>query len=208
MSLARVCADHGYFADEECPICGDSGRVVLDNGRRRRLSKFMSGALRHFPADVELSLDEQGWTVYDDFVEAVLEQYDWAEPESVEAVIATDPKGRFERTGENVRAAYGHSVDVDLEQHETVVPDELYHGTARKNVAAILKEGLKPMNRKQVHLSGTIEDALEVGRRHASDPVVFLVDAAELQKAYRIVESGKGVYTTDRVPSEYVEQCD
>lgn len=208
MVAASLCADHGHFTGEECPVCGTSGRLVLDAGRRVRLSKFMSGALRHFPEDAGLSLDEQGWAAYDDLVGAVLEKYDWAEPESVEAVIATDPKERFERAGERVRAAYGHSVDVDLEPAETPVPDELYHGTTRKNAPAIREEGLKPMGRKQVHLSGTIEEALEVGRRHASDPVVFVVDAARMREEYRIVRRGRGVYTTDRVPPKYLERLD
>ena len=202
------CPDHGYIESQSCPVCGAESEQLLSAERRIRLSKFMSGALRHFPADVDLSLDEQGWTAYNDLVEAVLEQYGWAESAHVEVVIATDPKGRFERSGEHVRAAYGHSIDVDLEPAETPVPDELYHGTSSENVAAIHEEGLKPMGRAQVHLSETVESAREVGRRHASDPVVFVVYAAELQKEDGIAKRGRGIYTTDRVPPEDLEQLD
>jgi putative RNA 2'-phosphotransferase len=205
----RYCADHGYVAGEACPVCEADGRLVLAGDRRRRLSKFCSGALRHFPGDVGLDLDTAGWTPFDDLVSAVDRKYDWATREHLDAVVATDPKGRFER-GERdgtpmVRAAYGHSVDVDLDARETPVPDTLYHGTAPGNREQIRAEGLRPMGRQQVHLSGSVERAREVGRRHAADPVAFAVDAARLRAAgHDVTKRGRSVYTTDRVPPEYL----
>lgn len=201
----RSCPDHGYFAREECPVCGATGQAVLGGERRTRLSKFASGALRHFPDDAGLSLDERGWADYDAFVASVTDRYGWAEPEHVEATIATDPKGRFERLEGRVRAAYGHSVDVDLDAPETPVPDRLYHGTSPESAEVIREEGLRPMSRQQVHLSETVEEAREVGRRHAADPVVFEVDAAGMAAdGRRIVRRGEGIYTTGRVPPEYL----
>lgn len=208
----RTCRDHGAFAGDRCPVCGDEGRHLLSGDRRRRLSKFCSGALRHFPADVGLELDDRGWTEYADLVAAVEDRYDWAEPAHVADVIATDPKGRFERTGERteaggrVRAAYGHSVDVTLEPTDDPIPDVLYHGTAPENVASIRAEGLRPMSRRRVHLSGDPETARRVGRRHASDPVLLIVDAAGmLADGHRIDRRGEETYVTDRVPPAYVE---
>ena len=201
-----ACPEHGPFVGDRCPDCGATGDRVLDGGRRRRLSKFLSGVLRHFPDDVGLELDGRGWTEFEEVVDAVEKKYDWATREHVEGVVATDPKGRFERTGCQIRAAYGHSVDVTLEADETPVPDTLYHGTAPRNVDAILEEGLKPMRRQQVHLSETVAEARAVGRRHADEPVVLVVDAAPMKDdGFRIVERGEGVYTTGRVLSEYVE---
>ncbi|ADJ13548.1 RNA 2'-phosphotransferase [Halalkalicoccus jeotgali B3] len=201
MSEIRRCPGHGAFEGEACPTCAKAGERLLDTGQRRRVSKFMSGALRHFPDDVGLSLDAHGWTVADDLVAAVTAKYDWADPEAVAGVIRTDPKGRFERAGERVRAAYGHSVAVDLDAPETPVSGELYHGTAPENVPAIREEGLRPMDRQQVHLSGTAREAREVGRRHTTDPAVFVVDAAGMETDdHRIVRRGEGVYTTDRAP--------
>jgi len=205
----RRCDDHGYFAGEACPVCDADGRRVLSGDRRRRLSKFCSGALRHFPGDVGLELDAAGWTPYDDLVSAVEHKYDWATPDHLDAVVATDPKGRFERTDCEgvpvVRAAYGHSVDVDLDARETPVPDTLYHGTAPENRESIREAGLRPMARQHVHLSGSVERAREVGRRHAADPVVFAVDAAGLRAdGTDVTKRGHSVYTTDRVPAEYL----
>jgi len=211
--LIRSCDDHGPFDGERgrCPACGDRGSKLVSGSRRRRLSKFMSGALRHFPDDVGLSLDDRGWTTADAVVEAVERNYEWARPAHVIAVIATDPNGRFERTGgsdtaaDRIRAAYGHSIDVDLEPTDAPVPDELYHGTAPENLDAIRTEGLRPMSRQQVHLSGSDEEALRVGRRHAAEPIVFVVDAAGmLADGHRITKRGVDTYTTDRVPAAFL----
>jgi putative RNA 2'-phosphotransferase len=185
----RTCPDHGHVAGA-CPVCGTVADVVVSADRRTRLSKFCSGALRHFPDDVGLSLDDRGWVAWPDLVAAATDRYPWADEAAVAGVVATDPKGRFERAGsadpsdaDRVRAAYGHSVDVALGPTVGSVPDTLYHGTAPANADAIEREGLKPMGRQRVHLSASVEEALAVGRRHAADPVVFAVDTAELRSA-------------------------
>ncbi|WP_135304020.1 RNA 2'-phosphotransferase [Haloarcula amylovorans] len=222
----RTCDDHGFFEGKRCPACGSEGRHVLDGERRRRLSKFVSGALRHFPEDAGLELDAAGWTSFAELTTAVEGKYGWANRETLAAVVATDPKGRFERTGgegaqgdedaqaggdgsDRIRAAYGHSVAVALDATDDPVPATLYHGTAPRNLDAILDEGLKPMNRQQVHLSESIEDALEVGRRHADDPVVLAVDAAAMQAdGHSITRRGRATYTTDRVSPRYLSRRD
>lgn len=211
----RTCEDHGAFAtgDEECPVCGARGVELLSGDRRRRLSKFMSGALRHFPDDVGLELNERGWTAYDALRVAAERKYGWVRPAHVAAVIETDPKGRFERTDAPnantdtglVRAAYGHSVDITLEPTDTPVPDELYHGTAPENLESIRDSGLRPMSRQHVHLSESRGDARHVGRRHANEPVVLVVDAAAmLADGNRITKRGAQTYTTERVPPKYL----
>ncbi|ADB59425.1 phosphotransferase KptA/Tpt1 [Haloterrigena turkmenica DSM 5511] len=214
----RTCAAHGPYSstDGRCPVCDARGALLLSGERRRRLSKFVSGALRHFPEDVGLELDAHGWTDYEALAGAVEAKYDWAEPCHVAAVIATDPKGRFERTDASgtddgagnglVRASYGHSVDVDLGPTDEPVPDELYHGTAPATLASIREDGLRPMSRQQVHLSGSREAARRVGQRHANDPVVLVVDAtAMLADDQRITKRGRETYTTDAVAPEYID---
>ncbi|WP_246998082.1 RNA 2'-phosphotransferase [Halosolutus gelatinilyticus] len=221
----RTCADHGSFGGERerCPVCNAPGAQLLSGTQRRRLSKFTSGALRHFPDDVGLELDDRAWTAYGDLVAAVERRYDWATADHVAAVIATDPKGRFERAdvdggdgvaegadrdGDDrgrVRAAYGHSIDVDLEPTDAPVPDELYHGTDPEALASIRTSGLRPMSRQHVHLSGSPEVARRVGRRHASAPVALVVDAAGLlADGRRIAKRGAETYTTDEVPPAYL----
>jgi len=216
----RRCPEHGYVAGA-CPDCGAVGDAILTAERRTRLSKFLSGALRHFPGGVGIELDDAGWTPWTDLVAAATDRYPWADEAAVEGVVAADPKGRFERDGAasepprgagepgddtRVRAAYGHSVDVTLDPTDAPVPDELHHGTAPRSVDAIERDGLRPMGRQQVHLSASVADAESVGRRHAhaADPVVFVVDSAALLDDYRITKRGHETYTVDRVPPAYL----
>lgn len=222
--MIRRCGDHGYFEGENCPRCGGAGESVLSEDRRVRLSKYLSGALRHFPEDVGVDLDEAGWTPLEDLVAAAGEQYDWADRRAVTAVVATDPRGRFEyepgergdggdaddvaggpAEGGRIRAAYGHSVEVDLESTDDPVPDRLYHGTAPANLESIRRAGLRPIGRQEVHLSASVDRAREVGRRHADEPAVLVIDAARLRSAgHEVARRGEGVYATDHVPPEHL----
>lgn len=207
--MIRACDGHGYFDGEQCPVCGASGRGVLSSDRRTRLSKFVSGALRHFPDDAGLTLDSAGWTEYETLVDAVTEKYPWAESEHVAGVVATDPKGRFQRREGRIRAAYGHSVDVTLGAEDTEIPARLYHGTAPRNLDSIAEEGLKPMGRQEVHLSETVEEARRVGARHADRPVVLVVDADAMVRAgFEFAKRGVETYTVDAVPPEYLDRIE
>ena len=209
MSAIRRYDNHGFFDTETCPVCDVAGEHVLSAERRTRISKFLSGALRHFPDDVGLTLDNRGWTEYDALVETVTNRYSWAKPDHVTAIIETDPKGRFERDSGRVRAAYGHSIDVDLGATDMPVPDRLYHGTAPANRSAIFREGLRPMNRQAVHLSKTPAEARDVGQRHASKPIILEIDARGMATNGRqITKRGRGVYTTEAVPQEYITEYD
>ena len=203
------CSEHGFFEGRNCPACDASGRLLARGTRRRQLSKFVSGALRHFPDDAGIELDEAGWTAFPALVDTVEERYDWANRETLVGVVETDPKGRFERRDDRIRAAYGHSVDIELDATDDPVPETLYHGTAPRNVDAIRREGLKPMGRQQVHLSGAVSAATAVGSRHADSPVVFAVDAgAMVANGREIARRGDETYTTAHVPPRYLERLD
>ena len=94
-----------------------------------------------------------------------------------------------------VRALYGHSVDVYPDLHVGIPPETLYHGTSLDRLDNILKEGLKPMSRKFVHLSADIDTALKVGMRHGT-PVVFKLNAQ------RMAENGNVFYLSRSTKSE------
>ena len=218
-----VCATHGYYShpadgQETCPDCGTAGEPVLSGRRRRQLSTYLSGALRHFPDDAGLRLDRAGWAAYEALVDSVERRYDWAGEPAVSAVVATDPKGRFETREpggtKRIRAAYGHSVDVDLDwahdddagrEHDDDIPETLYHGTAPRNLDTIGEDGLKPMGRQCVHLSGSQAGARAVGQRHADDPVVLAVDVRGLESTgHAVRKRGTDTYTVDHVPPRFL----
>jgi putative RNA 2'-phosphotransferase len=207
MSEIRRCDDHGAFEGSQCPHCEATGVQIVSASNRRRASKFLSGALRHFPDDVGLDLDAAGWADFETLVDRTHRKYDWLPEGAVEAIVRTDPKGRFEVDDGRIRAAYGHSVAVDLDATDTPVPDVLYHGTAPDALPSIREEGLKPMSRQHVHLSGSVDAAQEVGRRHAAEPVVLRVDAAAMVDDGReITKRGRSVYTTDHVPPRFLSR--
>ena len=207
MSEIRTCDDHGVFEGSQCPDCGTAGQQVVSASNRTRASKFLSGALRHFPNDVDLDLDAAGWADFETVVRRTLDEYDWLDERAVKAIVRTDPKGRFEVDDGRIRAAYGHSVAVDLTADDTPVPNVLYHGTAPDALPAIREEGLEPMSRQHVHLSGSVEVAREVGQRHAAAPVVLHVDAAAMADEGReITKRGRSVYTTDHVPPRFLSR--
>lgn len=210
--MIRVCLEHGYYDGREgdaCPRCGNVGGEVLSRGRRVRLSKLMSGALRHFPGDLGLELDHEGWVEYDEFVAAVTGRRGWATRGHVAAVIATDPKERFERRVGGVRASYGHSIDVEIQDSSGDVPDELYHGTAPGNVDSIMEDGIQPMGRQMVHLSPSREEALEVGGRHTQESVVVVVDTEGLERdGYGVSKRGPTVFTVREVPPRHITRVE
>lgn len=201
MSAIRRCPDHDVFDGDSCPSCGGTGPVVLPPDRRLRLSKLLSGALRHFPDDLGLAVDDEGWVDLGDLVDAVHTRHGWADETAVRAVAATDEKGRFEIADDRIRATYGHSIAVELPDDAGDIPDVLYHGTDPANLDEIRQQGLKPMSRQEVHLSTSVEDAVEVGRRHCEDPAVLEVDGQSLAEVgIPIHERGDSVYTVRRVP--------
>lgn len=205
--MLRRCPAHGAFDGARCPTCEHPGDELLDEAHRTRLSKFCSGALRHFPEDAGLALDEEGWAPLADLIAAAKRRYGWANAEHVRAVLATDPKGRFETEGEVVRATYGHSVDVTVDRDEGLVPDLLYHGTPQENLAAIREQGLRPQGRREVHLSPTVAQAREVGRRHDEDVAVLAVDVEGLRsEGIDVQRRSSAVFTCEHVPPAHLER--
>jgi len=170
--------------------CGKRAVLVLDSRRRVRLSKLLSFILRHSPESIRVKMNSEGWVSIDDLVFGIKnywyrrENYQWVTKEHVFALVALDPKGRFEIRGSMIRARYGHNImlNVNIKYEEDVNVKTLYHGTIYENLKHILREGIKPMRRKYVHLTLEVEDACEVAKRHGMNAVVLVVDAECLRK--------------------------
>lgn len=123
----------------------------------------------------------------------------------LQGIVAEDTKGRFEFSEDesSVIALYGHSIDVDLELEPTTPPMILYHGTAEKYLENIMKDGLKPRKRNYVHLSETIDMAMQVGTRHGK-PIVLAIDtAAMISVGYKFYKVQNGVWLTSEVPARF-----
>lgn len=195
----------------ETPIhCGREAEVFLDGIRREKLSKLMSGLLRHFPYVVDLRVDNEGFVSLDELLDAIRSKwkksdYSWVTMEHILAVASLDPKGRFEIKDSRIRARYGHSIDVSPRYERVVVDGDLFHGTGMEKLRSILREGLKPMKRRYVHLTSSIEDAWK--RASISrNPVVLVIDGRKLSQDIGVYKASNIVYLTEYVPPRYIKK--
>lgn len=172
----------------------------------KQTSKFLSLVLRHAPERIGIVLDGQGWTSVEDLIAKVNAAGQALDRATLDEIVATSDKQRFTLSpdGSRIRAAQGHSVEVDLDLPPAVPPAVLFHGTARSNVDAILAEGLKPGRRRHVHLSPDVGTARRVGMRHGA-PVIFEVGTARMHADGSIFrQADNGVWLTDTVAPAYL----
>ena len=178
-------------------------------GDLSRLSRVVSHALRHEPWLYELELDEDGWAEVNDLLVA-LRQDDptWTTltQQDLEEMIRASAKQRHEVVGGRIRALYGHSLPGKLRKVPAMPPLRLFHGTAPTVGQKIRQQGLMPMGRQFVHLSTNKEDAVAVGRRKATAPIILSVRAQEAWKMnVAFYEGNERVWLADHVPTEYID---
>jgi putative RNA 2'-phosphotransferase len=177
----------------------------MDDKRVVKKSRFLSMVLRHKPKKANIILDNAGWTD----VKTLLNNINM-DMTTLEEVVAINNKKRFEFSEDKtrIRARQGHSINVDLGYEPQEPPEFLYHGTATRFLESILKEGLKPMGRHQVHLSQDLETASAVGKRHGK-LVILKVNAQRMaQDGAKFYITDNEVWLTDRVLSRYLEVID
>ncbi len=176
-------------------------------GQLEKTSKFLSFVLRHRPEAIGLALDANGWATVAELIEKAGTENPLSR-DLILQVVETSEKKRFalSEDGAKIRANQGHSVTVDLELERKEPPPVLFHGTATRFLASILKEGLEPRQRHHVHLSSDRETAIAVGQRHG-EVAVLCVAAAEMAAAgHMFFRSENGVWLTDSVPPAFLSQ--
>ena len=167
-----------------------------------RRSKHLSLVLRHDPASVGIMLDSAGWVD----VALLLPAMKFTR-EQLDELVARSDKKRFEYNADKtkIRASQGHSVEVDLGYEEREPPLFLYHGTSNDLLNTLMREGLKPMDRHDVHLSDNEGTARVVALRR-KNPIVLLVSSGIMAKdGYRFRLSTNGVWLAAHVPPKYLD---
>ncbi len=204
--MMRECEDHGYFRDEVCPVCGEEGRFLMNDFEMERLGRQMAGILRHGKYD--LPMDDRGFVRTRDLISAIKEhnpRMHWLRPHHVIALVETDPKGRYQISGDTIRATYGHTIDLDLRLPTDNIPDELYYPASEDEAEIILEVGLKPSDRAKVHLSLTYQDAYNAGSVRLDQPVILAIDVDRcFDEGYDIGRAGKTVFLCDQVPADCI----
>ena len=168
-------------------------------------SRYISLILRHKPETIGITLDEHGWANVDELIAGVSRTHPLT-MELLEEIVRTDEKQRYSFNGDKtlIRANQGHSIPVDVELPRLEPPAVLYHGTGRKYVPSIDRQGLLPKSRLYVHLSADEDTAVKVGRRHG-EPIVYTVQAGKMSAdGHPFYRSVNGVWLTKEVPTEYL----
>jgi putative RNA 2'-phosphotransferase len=206
--MLKECAQHGYFRAEVCPVCGQPGRFLMNDRELDHLGRVLTGILRHFPDRYGLTMEPQGWVSLPQIVRAVSQRhpaYHWLRVQHLVAIAETDAKGRYEVRDDRVRATYGHTVEVDLDLPTENIPERLYFPVTPDEATIVLEVGLKPSDRKRVHLSKTAEDARAAGSVRTPEPVILEVDVRRAQDSGLVImRAGKTVFLVDQVPAEYL----
>lgn len=171
-------------------------------------SKYVSYILRHGAVEAGVPIDKEGWVLVSDLLAASVKAKQAITAEELAFIVENNNKKRFAYSadGLSIRASQGHSsesVDITFEPKEP--PQSLFHGTTVAFVDVIMAEGLKKMNRHHVHLSLSIETAINVGSRHGK-VAMLRVNAAQMQKdGFLFYCSENDVWLTDNVPARYIE---
>lgn len=170
---------------------------------RTTVSRYMSYLLRHNPGN--LKMDKHGFIDIHELLEKLRKRFR-IDKEFIFEIVDKSKRKRFEIVGNKIRALYGHTVPVKLELEEDKTVKLLYHGTTPEAAAKILKEGLKPMKRRWVHLSPTVEIATEVGLRRTNNPVILEIHAEAARKnSLRFYKATDKVYVCGAIPPRYIK---
>lgn len=177
----------------------------------QNLSKYISLILRHKPEAAGITLDEHGWANVNELINGIVasdKKYVGLNLDIIEEIVRTDSKQRYSFNEDKtlIRANQGHSISVDVELDKVEPPEYLYHGTGKKYIKSINKQGLIPKSRLYVHLSKDKETAVNVGKRHG-EVVLYLIKSREMhQDKYEFYISENGVWLTKEVPIKYMEE--
>lgn len=206
------CEEHGYYRGESCPVCSEKGKFLMNDRELNSLGRIIAGVLRHFPDKLGVMIDGHGWVDISEFVEAIgisRSGFHWLRNHHIEAIALTDPKGRYQIDGGMVRATYGHTIDANLDDLPLADIDKFFYPVTEEEIDIILEGGLNPIDRKNVHLSGSIEKALEAGKVRTEEPLILKIDGAKAKKdGIKIYHAGKDVYITDRIDAKYISKVD
>lgn len=177
----------------------------MNEKRRIHISKFISKHLRHSPEEIGLTLEPGGWVLVTDLMAGAAKAGFHFTRDELEQVVRSCEKQRFalDEQGTRIRANQGHSTEVELQLSAVIPPEQLFHGTAERNLESILRDGLRKMARHHVHLSGDTTTAFKVGQRHGK-PLILIVDSAKMHTdGFIFFRSENGVWLVDHVPSQY-----
>ena len=90
-------------------------------------------------------------------------------------------------------------MDLDLRLPTDNIPDHLYYPTTEEETDIVLETGLKPSDRKLVHLSKTYADAFNAGKVRTDTPIILEIDAkGVIEEGMQIQRATRTIYLVQR----------
>jgi putative RNA 2'-phosphotransferase len=210
--MLSECEEHGYYRGESCPVCDKKGKFLMNERELNSLSRIIAGALRHFPEKLGLMMDGKGWVDISSLIDAIgtgRSGFNWLRVHHIEALVATDPRGRYQIDGGMIRATYGHTIEVSPDDLPLAEIDEFYYPVTEEEADIICEGGLHPTDRKKVHLSGSIEKAIEAGKVRTEAPFILKIDGKKAKKdGLKIYHAGRDVYITEGIDAKYISKVE
>jgi putative RNA 2'-phosphotransferase len=206
----RDCRADGPFRGKTCPVCGSSGKLLMNSREIETMGRILAGMLRHFPENYGIKLDDHGWVKTYLIVPAVKAQrkfFEWLTPYHIEALARTDPKQRYEvNDREEIRATYGHTIPIEIDDMSTEgIPDELYFQTTPEEYEFIRETGISPSDKTWVHLSKEVRQAYVSGLYHIDSPSILSIKVRDMINdkipVYRATDE---VFLTGEIPARYL----
>lgn len=208
--MIRECEEHGYFRNERCPYCGEEGKFIMSDFEVEKIGRTLAAILRH--GKFGLDMDAQGNVSLKDVMAKIRERnprMNWLRARHIEALVETDPKGRYVISNGKIRATYGHTIPLDIRLDCEDIPDELFYPATPEEAEIILESGIIPSDRAMVHLSRGYRDAVRAGSVRTEDPVILVIDTGVcMELGSDIGRAAKTVYLCRSVPADAIDIAD
>jgi 2'-phosphotransferase len=170
----------------------------------KTLSKRLSWLLRHGAIEAGVPIDQHGWVsladlfAHPDYAAITMPQ--------LEEAVRDNNKQRFslDLPGQRIRANQGHSLQgIEIDDHVVLTVADarerlpfIVHGTYRKNLASIMRDGLSRMTRQHVHFAKADSREVISGMRATCEIVIHVDLARAIEAGLVFVESANGVILT------------
>ena len=172
----------------------------------KRISKLLSLMLRHRPDEFGLNVDEYGYAPVEDVVEALGTKIDDITDDILLEMLNAPDQRRFELNEKGVRAKYGHSFFVEMDDPEEP-PEHLYIGCTQEQAATYSDKGIRPVDRSYIHLSISRE-AAEARNRRVELPCLAVIAARDAHEGgVEFYPRGEIVLCRD-IPSQFISNIE
>jgi len=136
-------------------------------------------------------MDARGWIPIPALILAVqkkMPKFRFLRPHHLYAIAQTDDKGRYEVRENNIRATYGHTIQVELDLPTNDIPDQLFYPVQPAELENATARGIEPVEQ---------------------DPLILEVDAKRMRAdGHVIMRAGTVVFLADKVPGEYLKKIE